>query len=468
VNKHTILVVDDSEATRTYLARFLSSRGYAVECLDSGEHVIARISAGSSPSLVLLDLLMPATSGLDVLAQMRRLASAAPTIVLSGVGQISTVVKAMRLGAVDYLMKPFEDEELELAIQNVLPKQELEGTENRKANSRVQLPRESDIISANPRMQRIREIGLLVAETDVPILISGESGVGKEVVARFIHAHSTRRHQPFVKINCAALPDDLLESELFGHERGAFTGAVQSKPGKFEVAHTGSILLDEIGEMSPRLQAKLLHVLQDSEFTRLGGNAVMHVEVRVMAATNRHLETAVSKGEFREDLFFRLNVVRLEVPPLRQRREDIPLLCHHFLEKYRTKYSHETAQLPREIMEGFHGYSWPGNVRQLENLIRRFLVLRDPELVLLDLREPDAPADATSGRNLTMRELSTMAAEQTEKEMILRALEETQWNRKLAARKLNICYKSLLNKLHKWGIPGRSRSMAAANSSGTS
>jgi two-component system response regulator AtoC len=216
------------------------------------------------------------------------------------------------------------------------------------------------------------------------------------------------------------------------------------------------------------LQAKLLHVLQDSEFTRLGGNSVMRVEVRVLAATNRHLETAVSKGEFREDLFFRLNVVRLEVPPLRQRREDIPLLCHHFMEKYRTKYGRDTAQLPREMMDAFHRYSWPGNVRQLENLIRRFLVLRDPELVLHDLREPEAPVDATSGKNLTMRELSTMAAEQTEKEMILRALEETQWNRKLAARKLNICYKSLLNKLHKWGIPGRGRSLAAANSSGTS
>jgi len=465
VNKQTILVVDDSEATRTYLARFLSSRGYAVDCLESGEHVIARLSAGTSPSLVLLDLLMPATSGLDVLSQMRRLPSAAPTIVLSGLGQISTVVKAIRLGAADYLMKPFEDEELELAIQNLLQNQEVDGSENRRAAARSQLPRESDMISANPSMQRIRDIASLVADTDVPILISGESGVGKEVVARFIHAQSTRRHQPFVKINCAALPDDLLESELFGHERGAFTGAVQSKPGKFEVAHTGSLLLDEIGEMSPRLQAKLLHVLQDGEFTRLGGNTVMRVEVRVLAATNRHLETAVSKSEFREDLFFRLNVVRLEVPPLRQRREDVPLLCHHFMEKYRAKYSRDIVQLPREMMDAFHRYSWPGNVRQLENLIRRFLVLRDPELVLRDLREPDAPVDAPSGRTLTMKELSTMAAEQTEKEMILSALEETQWNRKLAARKLNICYKSLLNKLHKWGIPGRSRSLAAANSS---
>jgi len=302
-------------------------------------------------------------------------------------------------------------------------------------------------------MQRIREIASLVTDTDVPVLISGESGVGKEVVARFIHTRSTRRNQPFVKVNCAALPDDLLESELFGYERGAFTGAVHNKPGKFELANKGTLLLDEIGEMSSRLQAKLLHLLQDGEFTRLGGTSPMRVEVRVLAATNKNLETAVSEGDFREDLFFRLNVVRIEVPPLRERREDLPMLCRFFLEKYRAKYSPDPIQLPHELTEAFDRYDWPGNVRQLENLIRRFLVLRDPELVLADLRQPATSAEADGGKKLSLRELSAVAAEKTERDVILRALEETNWNRKLAARKLNICYKSLLNKLHRWGDP---------------
>jgi len=463
VNKQRILVVDDSEATRFYLTHFLSARGYEVECLDAGERVIPRLASAGRPALVLLDLLMPSTDGLAVLAQMTRLPEPVPTIVLSAVGQVSTIVKAMRLGAVDYLNKPFDDEDLELAIRNVLQNLEPRSTGNQKAISQSQSAREFEIISANPRMQRIREIASLVAEADVPILISGESGVGKEVVARFIHSRSTRRNQPFVKVNCAALPDDLLESELFGYERGAFTGAVHNKPGKFELANKGTLLLDEIGEMSFRLQAKLLHVLQDGEFTRLGATSPMRVEVRVLAATNKHLETAVTEGEFREDLFFRLNVVRIEVPPLRERREDLPLLCRFFLEKYRAKYNPGLVQLPRDLVQAFDRYNWPGNVRQLENLIRRFLVLRDSEPVLADLRQQVSSAENGSGKKLSLRELSAIAAEQTERDVILRALEETNWNRKLAARKLNICYKSLLNKLHKWGIPGRaSRSANAA------
>ena len=456
MNKQRVLVVDDSEDTRTYLTHFLFARGYEVECLDAGERVIPRLAFPGRPALVLLDLLMPSTDGLDVLAQMARFPEPVPTIVLSAVGQVTTIVKAMRLGAVDYLMKPFDDEDLELAIRNVLQHQEPRNTGNQKAISQSQSTCEFEIISANPRMQRIREIASLVTDTDVPVLISGESGVGKEVVARFIHTRSTRRNQPFVKVNCAALPDDLLESELFGYERGAFTGAVHNKPGKFELANKGTLLLDEIGEMSSRLQAKLLHVLQDGEFTRLGGTSPMRVEVRVLAATNKNLETAVSEGNFREDLFFRLNVVRIEVPPLRERREDLPMLCRFFLEKYRAKYSPDPIQLPHELTEAFDRYNWPGNVRQLENLIRRFLVLRDPELVLADLRQPATSAEADGGKKLSLRELSAVAAEKTERDVILRALEETNWNRKLAARKLNICYKSLLNKLHRWGIPGRS------------
>src|SRR6185295_3093855 len=221
-----------------------------------------------------------------------------------------------------------------------------------------------------------------VAETDVPVLITGESGVGKEILARFVHANSGRADQPYVKVNCAALPHDLLESELFGYERGAFTGAVSDKPGKFELAGKGTLLLDEIGEMSPPLQAKLLHVLQDNEFSRLGGKRVVQVHARILASTNRRLEESVSRGEFREDLYFRLNVIAIEIPPLRERRDDIPLLCSHFVSKYRDKYKSPVLQLPRELMESFMRFDWPGNIRQLENTVKRYLILPDSDVML--------------------------------------------------------------------------------------
>src|SRR6266566_4800880 len=350
MNKHSILVVDDDQSTRQYLTDFLSSRGYSVACLDSGNGILRRLAA-SPPSAMLLDLRMPGVSGLDVLAQVRTLERPAPVIVLSGLGEITTVVKAMKMGASDYLVKPFEEQELELAIENVLEKHKLSDEVKSLRRQLHQSEITADIISSNPKMLRIREIAAQVAATDVPVLILGESGVGKEVVARFIHARSGRADQPLVKVNCAALPHDLLESELFGFDRGAFTGAMHEKPGKFELAHKGSILLDEIGEMSPQLQAKLLHVLQDGEFTRLGGTRPLRVDARILASTNRRLEEAVAKGEFREDLYFRLNVIRIEVPPLRERKEDIPLLCKQLFEQHGAKYAHEMQEIPRDLME---------------------------------------------------------------------------------------------------------------------
>jgi two-component system response regulator AtoC len=461
MNKHRILVVDDDESTRSYLSRFLSSRGYEVNCLPSGEHVIARLAENGRPSVVLLDILMPGASGLEILAQMEKISQAVPVIVLSGVGQVSTVVEAMRLGAADYLLKPFEDEELELAIQNALRSYGL------GEKAKRQLPRpasEFDFLTMNPRVQRVKEVAALVADTDVSVLITGESGVGKEVVAKFIHGHSKRKNEPLVKINCAALPADLLESELFGHERGAFTGAFRDKPGKFELAEGGTILLDEIAEMTSQLQAKLLHVLQDGEYTRLGGTSTLRANVRVLAATNKPLDAAVASGAFREDLFFRLAVIHIQVPPLRERLEDLPLLASHFLEKYRDQYGNHVPELPKEMMAALYRYHWPGNIRQLENAIRRFLILRDPDLVMADLKGPEAPKNAPACDTCSLRELSAMAADSAEKEVILRTLDETNWNRKEAARKLDICYKSLLKKLRRWGISGRSRQAVKSSS----
>ncbi len=485
MNKKSILVVDDDDSIRSYLARFLSSRGYAVEALENGEQALARLQAGNPPSLVILDNVMPGLNGREVLARAKKIDATIPFIILSGMGQIKTVVEAMKIGASDYLVKPFEEQELELAIENVLEKQKLKDelqTLKKKLDTFTEV---TDVITANPKLVRIKDICRQVADTDVPVLILGETGVGKEVVARYIHAHSKTRDKAFVKVNCAALPHDLLESELFGYERGAFTGALTEKPGKFELADKGCILLDEIAEMSPQLQAKILHVLQDGEFSRLGGKRSIKVDARVLASTNRRLEDAVSRGDFREDLYFRLNVIKIEIPPLRERREDIALLCNFFLQRYRERYKSTVQQLPKEIMEVFMSYDWPGNVRQFENTIKRYLILPDLELVLPEALQPAAraadaallaqpaaaaaagtnapspipfPPTRTAGKDYagrTIKEVAAEAAETAERELILRVLDETNWNRKQAARRLGICYKALLNRLKKWQIESR-------------
>lgn len=367
------------------------------------------------------------------------------------------------MGASDYLTKPFEEQELELAIEDVLRKKSLQ---EEVKHLRLQLPQygeSGDFVSTSPKIAQIKEIARQVAATDVPVLILGESGVGKEVLARFIHFHAGRADKPFVKVNCAALPHDLLESELFGYERGAFTGALGDNPGKFELADKGTILLDEIGEMSPHLQAKLLHVLQDGEYTRLGGRRATRVDARVLASTNRKLREAVSKGEFREDLYYRLDVVTIEIPPLRERPRDIPLLCRQFVEKYAVRYESSVRELPTELMDALIRSEWPGNVRELENVIRRFLILPDVAATLAILRPPRVEAPVAKQEKASLRKISSDAAEQVERELVLRTLAQTNWNRKRTAQELGICYKSLLNKLKKWDINHRA---ASASSSG--
>src|SRR5215468_476787 len=460
MSKRSILVVDDDQSVRSYLSDFLSSCGYTVECAESGDQAVTRLSAGYVPSLIVLDIVMPGINGIEVLENVKKINVAIPVIILSAGGQTKTVVEAMKVGASDFLVKPFEEQELELAIENVLEKQKLKEevkTLKRQLDSYVEA---GDILSTNPKVLRIKEIAKQVADTDVPVLISGESGVGKEVLARFVHNNSSRHDKPFVKVNCAALPDDLLESELFGYERGAFTGALNEKPGKFELADKGTILLDEIGEMTPHLQAKLLHVLQDSEYTRLGGKRAVRVDARVLASTNINLEEAVSKGKFREDLYFRLNVIRLDLPPLRERREDIPVLCNYFMMKYRERYKSTVDDLSPSLLEAFVRFDWPGNIRQLENAIKRYLILPDIEMTLAELKDSSSSAPITipvkpREDKMSLKDVGSRAAEQAERELVLKVLEETAWNRKRAARRLNICYKALLNKLKRWQIDNR-------------
>ena len=445
-DKQTIWVADDEAETRSFLSDFLSARGYGVLCLDSGEHVVSRLQVSNTPSLLMLDIRMPRLGGLEVMAELGTRGFRVPTIVLSGLDQASTVVKAMRLGALDYLVKPLEESDLELAVEKALDENE--------ESALCEPIDDTGFSSTNKRMSQIRAISDQVAHADVPVLILGESGVGKDVLARYIHQKSGRSG-PFIRVNCAALPADLLESELFGHERGSFTGAQRDKPGKFELANGGTILLDEIGEMSPALQAKLLHVLQDGEYCRVGGTRTLSSEARVLAATNKQIDKLVSSGGFREDLLFRLNVITVEVPPLRERPEDIVPLCNTFVEKYRSKYRSAVQQLPPELLSAFAGHNWPGNIRQLENNVKRFLILPDVRMALLELHKGKLSSETSLRASGSLKEQSASAAEGAEKELILRTLNEVNWNRKLAAKRLDICYKSLLNKLHRWEARGQ-------------
>ncbi|HYR85880.1 MAG TPA: sigma-54 dependent transcriptional regulator [Terriglobia bacterium] len=460
--KPSVLIVDDDQSFRTYVALLLRAREYPVEALESGDQLIARLKSGEIPSVILLDVLLPDSDGIEVIGKIKAIGVSVPVIMLSGVGHVRTVVEAMKLGASDFLMKPFDDSTLERAINNAV---ELSQKPERIAATPTLGDEPDGFVTRNPGMRRLANIVKRVANTDVPILIAGESGVGKEVMAKYAHFHSERQDRPFVKVNCAALPHDLLESELFGYERGAFTGAVTDKPGKFELAHTGTLLLDEIGEMSPLLQAKLLHVLQDGTFSRLGGRKTLRVDTRIIAATNINIEEAVAKGKFREDLYFRLNVIRVDLPPLRERREDIPELCNYFLEKYHEQYKSQSRELPPELMRRFVQYHWPGNIRELENFIKRFLVLPSHDSLSTEFNVPAGaaavekivvPAESTS-----LLHVAAAAAERAERELVSRVLEETRGNRKQAALKMNICYKALLNKLKRWSETAEAKSEAA-------
>jgi len=452
--KPSVLLVDDDETFRTWVTLLLRDRGYAADAFENGDQLIARLASGEMPSIILLDVQLKETDGIEVMRKIKTTGLTIPVIMLSGLGHVRTVVEAMKLGASDFLTKPFDDDALDEAINKVLA-----SVSARQAQvPTTSVSDDSGFVTLNPEMRRLAEIVRRVAHTDVPILIAGESGVGKEVMARHAHIHSGRRDDVFVKVNCAALPRELLESELFGYERGAFTGATADKPGKFELAHGGTLLLDEIGEMSPLLQAKLLHVLQDGTLSRLGGRKTMRVDARIIAATNINIEEAVANGKFREDLYFRLNVIRVDLPPLRERREDIPALCSYFMTKFRARYKPDAQEIPPELMDAFVGYDWPGNIRQLENCIKRFLLLPDYHALLADLRSTDVSVqhpkfDNPVEQTVSLLAVGAVAAERAEQELVRRVLEETRGNRKMAARKMNICYKALLNKLKRWSGP---------------
>ena len=457
-----VLVVDDAEGIRSYLVSLLETRGYQVDTAEDGRRALALLEGGIAPDVVLMDVMMPGMDGLETLRRIHELDPRLPVVVLSVVGRASTIVQAMQAGAADYLNKPFEEEELEATLRTVLETRDLEDERERLLGELEGDGRNA--VWRGAAMRRVRETIEQLGGANVTVLIQGESGVGKEVVARAIHQSSPRADRPFVKVNCAALPEDLLESELFGYERGAFTGAATRKPGKFEVADSGTMFLDEIGEMSPALQAKLLQVLQDSTFARLGGNREIRVDVRVICATHQALPERVAEGTFREDLFYRLNVVDIHVPPLRERREEIPLLVDTFLRRFSVRYAKPLRKPSAALMRALDRYPFPGNVRELENLIKRVVVLESEESILDELlagdrvrRGPSRLASvidelAASAGEVPLKEVGRRAAQEAERETIDRVLHRTQWNRKRAARLLGVSYKTLLQKIRECGL----------------
>jgi two-component system response regulator AtoC len=498
-----LAIVDDDAAFTEYLTVLLRTHGYEAQVFHSGKALLEAFQAGFGPSVILLDVSMPGMDGIDTLRAVRSAQPSAQVIMLSGRQAPATIVEAVRLGAADYVLKPGDPEglgeaALGSAIRNAFERESLASEVARLSASLAEDPDGMQPCWANgSAMQNVMAMVARVADSDVDVLIRGESGVGKDVIAHELHRRSSRRGKPFVKVNCAALPADLLESELFGHERGAFTGAATMRIGKFEFAQQGTVMLDEVGEMPAALQAKLLHVLQDRQFTRLGSNRLVDVDVRVIAATNRDLDEMLRGRTFREDLYYRLQVIELLVPPLRQRRAEIPPLAEFFLAKYGRLYRRTPIRPTSLFMERLMTYRWPGNIRELENTIKRLVVLQDETFILTELARAEAagatrvsqqsdvdatplaavtaaaspvtttaapptletvvprddvvaaPNDATG---VDLQALAKAAAMRAERDAIEAALSRFRWNRRKAADYLKVSYKTLLNKMRESGI----------------
>jgi two-component system response regulator AtoC len=467
-DRFKVLVIDDDPGIRDYLQALALRQGYDVTAAADGEEALACLDE-AKPDIITLDAVLPGMDGLETLRHLKQRMPDVPVVMLSGHGQARMIVEAMKLGASDFLRKPFEVEELELAFQKALENHALK---EEVEHLRGRVRQETDILGLfgdNPKMMEVRAMIEQVADTDITVLIRGESGTGKELVARGLYSLSSRRAYPFVKVNCAALPSELLESELFGFEKGAFTGALKRKLGKFEYANHGTIFLDEISEMHPSLQAKLLQVLQDGEFSRLGGEADVKVDTRILAATNRNLEEAVKDGSFREDLYYRLNVVTVNLPPLRDRIDAVPLLVEHFLEKYNEQYNKSLKELTPDTLGRLVDYHWPGNVRELENMVKRMVVLGNERAVLQEISQREKPPEASLGGEggaldldalgvdfskpgLDLKAISRRASQIAEKRVMEKVLHQTRWNRKEAAERLQISYKALLYKMKENGL----------------
>ncbi|HKZ08148.1 MAG TPA: sigma-54 dependent transcriptional regulator [Methylomirabilota bacterium] len=472
------LIVDANPDSRDGLARIVREAGYPVLTAGSGSEGLALLTT-LRPQVVLVDMDLPGVDACDLIHQMRLEVTDVILLALSSQHDTTHVVRTMRAGASDFLPKPASATVVQTAVRAALARSEASGSGDLSAGGDGDRfwPDLDLLFRSSERMRAVEDIVRRAADTNATILLQGESGTGKELVAKAIHYISQRRDKPFLKVNCASLPGDLLESELFGHEKGAFTGAHRRKPGKFELAHRGTFLLDEIGEMPLGLQAKLLHVLQDGRFFRVGGSETIDTDVRLVAATNRDLASVVARGHFREDLYYRLNVVGISIPPLRERREEIPLLVEHFLRKFCRQYDREAPAVSAETLQLLQDYAWPGNVRELENMVKRLVVLQNERLLQEEIamrrnrpwapREtipvtappPPPPQSASSPTireaDLGLKEIAKRAAMEAEKAVLKEVLDRVRWNRAEAARLLKISYKALLYKITAAGLDGK-------------
>jgi DNA-binding NtrC family response regulator len=454
-----ILVVDDEPSTRRYLQTLLEvHEHHKVETVETGSEAVERLNRPPAPDVVMLDLLMPGIDGLQTLERIRQIRPEAKVIMMSCVNESKRIVQALRMGAIDYLTKPFQVADVEAALQHCLgSRDEMQAAELPPWTGEVEeLGDDMYFVAASAAMKRVRMQVEQVANVNVPVLLLGESGTGKEVVSRLIHHLSPRSQAKFLKVNCAALPSELLESELFGYEAGAFTGATRLKPGKFELCNHGTLFLDEIGEMHPILQAKLLHALQDNSFSRLGSRSTVKVDVRVIAATNINIQQAIANKTFREDLYYRLNAFTITLPPLRERRQEVPFLLKHFMSQLADQYARPPLPYSQRMMDACMRYSWPGNLRELENFVKRYLILGDEELLVGELEPKGSwitPAESNGASTPpNLKSLVRKLKHSAEAEAIAQALEQTNWNRKEAARLLSISYKALLYKIRQFGL----------------
>ncbi len=452
-NNRRILVADDEEIMRDVLGALLTSENYRVDLAQNGTQALDMIK-DKEYSVVLLDLMMPDLDGLQVLEELKKLESSPVAVVLTAFGSIEKAVKATKLGAFDFITKPFKNDEILLAVKNAMEQHELREENQRLKRSLRERYHYRNIIGKSASMQQIFDLITQVAPRRSTVLIQGQSGTGKELIAKAIHAASGRADAPFVAINCGNIPSDLLESEIFGHVRGAYTGATSAKKGLFEVADGGTLFLDEVATISMEIQAKLLRVIQEREFRRLGGLENIKVDVRIIAATNMDLQAAVQQGTFRDDLYYRLNVIVIKLPPLRERSEDIPLLIEHFIRKYCQENDRELCTMDPAAMRILIDHAWPGNVRELENAIERAVVLSSGSVITADLFPKNITTAAPSapmrfpGDGLPLKERVTGF----EKALILAALDKTDWNQKKAAQLLSVNATTLSEKLKRLGI----------------
>lgn len=449
----SILIVDDEPSIRESLTGILQDEGFSPVSAESGDAAIEKISE-EKPDLILLDIWMPGMNGMETLARIRDIYPEQLVVMMSGHGTIETAVKATKLGAYDFIEKPLSIEKVLLCIQNAVKVGQLV-EENRQLKERIN--KEHEMIGNSKPIKELKHQIKIAAPTSGWILITGENGTGKELVARSIHYNSRRHDKPFVEVNCAAIPEELIESELFGHEKGSFTGATTQRRGKFDQAHRGTLFLDEIGDMSLKTQAKVLRILQEHKFERVGGNKTIEVDVRVIAATNKDLEKEIANGNFRKDLYYRLNVIPFHVPPLRERKSDIPQLASHFLEYFCSKESRETKRLDDESIQAIMNYSWPGNVRELKNLIER-LVIMSPGNTITRSQLPQAigSSQLATPKDLNIAGLTSntfrTAKEEFEKEFLIQKLEENDWNVSRTAEAVEIERSNLHRKIKTYGI----------------